>query len=442
MSGSSSAFVAGLALASAVLLWLSLRLRNKQRLLADLPTSKTQGVFIGLVELAGTAESAAPLCSFLRNAACVHYAYEVQEHWSRTVTESYTDSKGQRRTRTRHESGWTTVADGGETQDFYLRDDTGAVLIRPDGAKLEPAIVFDETVTPGDSLYYGKGPAGGIAHSDHRRRFVERAIRLHAPLYVVGQARERDDIVAPEIAASPDAALFLISTRSEKSVQKGYAVWSWVCWALGLIAASAAAVITASELRAEPPLTIAIAAGTYLLVWAAGWVWMVFNSIVSLRARTRQAWSLVEVELKRRHDLIPNLASAVAALGTHERSTQTALAALRGQLSATPPGVAGPDFAALAAEVRTVVERYPQLVAQEGFTRLHESLVETEQRIALARSYYNDFATFFATRLERIPDRWVAALARMRPEPLLHAANFERAVVQVDFATDNAASPR
>jgi hypothetical protein len=115
---------------------------------------------------------------------------------------------------------------------------------------------------------------------------------------------------------------------------------------------------------------------------------------------------------------------------------------LRAQLSATPPGASGPDFAALSAEVRAVVERYPQLVAQEGFARLHESLVETEQRIALARAYYNDIATFFATRLERIPDRWVAALARMRPEPLLHAANFERAVVQVDFATDTAATPR
>lgn len=442
MSGSSSALVAALALASVVLLWISLRLRNRQRLLADLPTSKAQGVFIGLVELSGTAESAAPLRSFLRGATCVHYAYDVQEHWSRTVTESYTDSKGQRRTRTRHESGWTTVADGGELQDFYLRDDTGAVLIRPAGAKLEPAVVFDETVSPGDSLYYSKGPAGAIAHSDHRRRFVERAIRLHAPLYVVGQARERDDIVAPEIAASRDATMFLISTRSEKSVQTGFAVWSWVCWAIGLIAAPAAALVLASKLSFEPPPAVALAAGAFLFAWAVGWVWMAFNSIVSLRARTRQAWSLVEVELKRRHDLIPNLVSAVAALGTHERTTQSALAALRAQLSATPPGASGPDFAALSAEVRAVVERYPQLVAQEGFARLHESLVETEQRIALARAYYNDIATFFATRLERIPDRWVAALARMRPEPLLHAANFERAVVQVDFATDTAATPR
>jgi hypothetical protein len=124
----------------------------------------------------------------------------------------------------------------------------------------------------------------------------------------------------------------------------------------------------------------------------------------------------------------------VAGLGTHERSTQTALAALRAQGQATRPGVAGPDFDGLAGVVRAVIESYPQLTAQESFGRLQHQLVETEQRIALARSYYNDIATQFATRLERIPDRWVARLAAMKPEPLLVAANFERAPITVQFA--------
>jgi hypothetical protein len=429
---------------SVLALAVSLRQRRKQRLLADLPTSKTQGVFIGLVELCGTAESAEPVHSFLAEAACVQYAFHVEEEWSRTVVETYTDKDGRSQTRTRTESGWKTVADGGEIQDFFLQDDTGPLLIRPQGAKLEPATLVDQVVGRGDPLYYGKAPPQAIADSTHRRRFVERAIPLHAPLYVVGQAREREDVVAPEIAASRDAPLFLISTRNERSVQRGHAAWSWFWWIAGLALAGGAGAtganvfpqlaISAATANGLPLVAIACAVGAYLFLWAASWVWMVFNSLIGLRARVRQAWSLIEVELKRRHDLIPSLVAIVSGLSTHEQEVQTTLAALRTQLGATRPGEPGPDPAGVAAQLRVVVEKYPQLVAQESFRKLQDSLVETEQRIALARTYYNDIATHFATRLERVPERWVGAIGGMRPEPLLAAADFERARVSVDFA--------
>jgi hypothetical protein len=96
--------------------------------------------------------------------------------------------------------------------------------------------------------------------------------------------------------------------------------------------------------------------------------------------------------------------------------------------------VAGPDPAALAPALRVVVERYPVLTADTGFAALHREMVETEQRIALARTYYNDIATHYATRLELVPDRFVARLRDLRPEPLLAAADFERAPVNVTFA--------
>jgi hypothetical protein len=415
---------------SLLMLWLSLRLRRQQRLLSDLPTSKTQGVFIGLVELAGTAEAEAPLRSYLAEAPCVHYSFQVEEQWSRTVTETYTDQDGKTQPRTRQESGWTDVAHGGDVQDFYLHDDTGVVLIRPEGAKVEPITVFNETVSRSHPLYYAKGPLEAVADSDHRRRFTERAIPLHAPLYVVGQARERRDVVAPEIAWDRNAPLFLISTRSEKSVQRGKAGWSWAWWVLGLLLAGGAGFV----LLALHPAALVAAIGAYLLLWAGTWVWMVFNSLIGLRARVRAAWSLVDVELKRRHDLIPPLVSIVSAMSGHETSVQTAVAALRAQLAATPPGVAGPDFAGVAGAIRVVAEKYPAITAQENFAQLHSSLVETEQRIALARGYYNDIATQLATRLERVPDRWVGALVHMQPEALLTATDFERAPVEVQLA--------
>lgn len=400
-----------------------------------MPTSKARGVFIGLVELNGTAEAAAPVRSFLAEQACVQFRYSIDERWSRTVIETYRDDKGQTRTRTRTESGWTALDRGGEAIPFYVRDDTGAVLVRPEGARLEPRTLCSETVSRGHPLYYAKGPAGAVAHSDGVRRFVEDGIPLHCPLFVVGVARERADVVAPEIAAARDAELFLISTHPEQRVLRGYGIGSWVTWALGLAAAVVAGgVWRAHQGPSAPPWPLVAGGAAFLALWALGWIGMAYNSLVALRERVRQGWSLIDVQLKRRHDLIPALVAAVSALGRHERELQTALAVLRAQAAATPPGVAGPDFHGLAGTLRVVAERHPPLAAAPEFLRLQQQLTETEQRIALARSYYNDVATFFATRLEQVPDRWVARLGRMRPEPLLGAEDFERAPVSIEFA--------
>jgi hypothetical protein len=420
----------GAVLVAALLcLWASLHLRRRHRLLRDLPTSKAHGVFMGLVELKGTAESPAPLTSRLAGRPCVWYHWKVEERWSRTVT---------RGKQTRRESGWTTVEEKRESSVFYLQDETGAVQVDPRGATIHPLGFFDQTVTRADPLYYGQGPAKAVASSDHRRRFTERGLPLHGPLYVVGTASERADVVAPHLHAERGGP-FLISSREEARVQRGLAGWSWFWWAIGL-----SIVLGATWVFAQPghvpgdwwrfAAWAAVGLAGYLLLWALTWVWMVYNSLVNLRERVRQAWSLIEVQLKRRHDLIPPLVSTLQGLAGHEREVQTSLAALRAQALATPPGQPGPDPAALAAGLRAVVERYPAVSAQPGFLALQEELVSTEQRIALARTYYNDIATHFATRLQSIPECWVGRLGKMRPEPLLNAADFERARVQVQFA--------
>src|SRR2546428_2373328 len=120
------------ALLSLLSLWGAMRARGRQRLIDDLPTSKTQGVFIGLVELKGAAQSRRPLTSALAEAPCVYYTWSVEEHWSREVTETYTDSEGKSRTRTKTESGWSTVADGGGTISSDPPGDTGMGRRRAD----------------------------------------------------------------------------------------------------------------------------------------------------------------------------------------------------------------------------------------------------------------------------------------------------------------------
>lgn len=158
------------------------------------------------------------------------------------------------------------------------------------------------------------------------------------------------------------------------------------------------------------------------------------HSIVSLRQKVHQAWANVDVQLKRRQELIPNLVNIVKGLRDCERDTQVELAHLRGQLIATPPGQAGPDPQALADTVLALRERYPQLQANEAFLSLHRNLVDTEQRIALARGYFNEMASFYNGRLLLVPDRFLAALAGMKPQPLLTADNFARAAVEVKLA--------
>ena len=415
----------------------ALRAGKRRRLVDNLPTSKTTGVFIGLVELKGTAEVDSPLTSFLATCRCVHYSWGVEEQWERTVTETYSDSDGKTQTRTRTESGWTTVASGGEMVPFYLNDDCGAVQVRPEGADIEALEVFDQTCTRWDALYHGKGPAGGIMDSTGRRHFHEQAIPLHTPIYVMGQSREREDAVAPEIAADKSAPMFLISTRSEQQISSGFAwaFWGWLI--VGLLLAVGGFVwrdgAQGRDLQRQWPVYLLPVFGFGLAV-GLGWVWMVFNSMVDLRQRVRQGWAQVDVQLKRRFDLIPNLVATVTGLRDHEAKLQEHIALLRAQQTATPPGVSGPDYEACTKVLVAVREAYPELTAQPLFLDLQKSLVDTEHRIALARGYFNEIATYYNTRLEVIPDRFVAALGGMKPQRLMLANDFERESVAVKFA--------
>jgi hypothetical protein len=367
----------------------------------------------------------------------VHYTWDVDEQWRRTVTETYSYAKGRTQTRTRTETGWTRVGHGGESAPFYLKDDTGILRINPEGANIQGNIIFNKTVGPSDPLYYGKCSAGAVANSTHQRRFHETALPLHLMLYVLGQAREREDVVAAEIARDKTSPMFLVSTRSEKQISSGYGRWWWFFMALGLAIALGGGAWWAVLIKTGPALDwrpFVIMGAGYLAVLVLIWIWTTYNSLINLHHRVEQGWSQVEVQLKRRHDLIPNLVGIIEGYREHERETQTVLAELRAQMEATPPGATGPDYKGVAPSLRITIERYPDLKASEMFLKLQQSLVDTEQRIALARDYFNEIATFYNTRLEIIPDRYAATLARLRPRPLMSAAEFERAPVGVNLA--------
>ena len=127
---------------------------KKIRIIEDLPTSSIKGVFIGLVEIKGTAEIENVILSQFTSTPCVSYAWGISEHWEYEVTTENTDKDGNTTSSTHTKSGWTEI--GGDTvvQPFYLKDETGVILINPEKAELEMTESYNFECTDSDSYYY------------------------------------------------------------------------------------------------------------------------------------------------------------------------------------------------------------------------------------------------------------------------------------------------
>ena len=207
-----------------LLLYAWVRVVRFKRMLENIPTSKVKGVLIGMNEVKGVAECADPVVTHLSERPAVWYEYSIDERWERT--ETATDDRGETHTNT--ESGWRTVDSGREYAQFDLRDDTGAILVDPNGARIEAERVFSESVGRQDPLYYGKGPANATADSTGRRRFSERAILVGHDLYVLGTARLRDDVVAPmtsEMRATRTTSFRPAARRRSRAARAGSRSW-------------------------------------------------------------------------------------------------------------------------------------------------------------------------------------------------------------------------
>src|SRR5580692_8575860 len=147
-----------------------------------------------------------------------------------------------------------------------------------------------------------------------------------------------------------------------------------------------------------------------VVVVLAGIAVLAYNSLVRRRTRTQEAWSEIDVELKRRHDLIPNLVETVKGYATHEQSTFEAVTAARaGAVSAGAtgdPAKIGPAENALSGTLRSlfaVAENYPQLRAVESFVQLQEQLTATEDKLEFARRYYNTSSRDYNVAIQTFP---------------------------------------
>jgi LemA protein len=184
-----------------------------------------------------------------------------------------------------------------------------------------------------------------------------------------------------------------------------------------------------------------------LLLAPVVWLVMVYNRLARLRVRCENAYSQIDVQLKRRFDLVPNLVEAVKGYMAHERQTleavisarAAAIDGLRGASGAMHGGAVGMGALAAASgqldaalgRLFGVMERYPDLKANQNALQLQEELVHTENRIAFARQGYNDSVQSLNAQIAMFPTNLVAGLFAFRPMPMFEAADQERAAVRV-----------
>jgi LemA protein len=178
-------------------------------------------------------------------------------------------------------------------------------------------------------------------------------------------------------------------------------------------------------LKARPKAGIVSAMGTVIViavvVLAVVFGTVVFNSLIRLRNRTDNAWSQMEVQLKRRYDLIPNLVETVKGYASHEQDTLEAVVAARNRAvsasSVADQGEAENMLTGALRQLFALAENYPDLRASEQFGQLQGELTETENKIAVARQIYNDTVLTYNNKVETIPSNLVAALANFSTRP-------------------------
>jgi LemA protein len=180
-------------------------------------------------------------------------------------------------------------------------------------------------------------------------------------------------------------------------------------------------------------IVIAVVAGAIVL-WGVG----IYNNFVSLRENTKNGWSQIDVQLKRRHDLIPNLVATAKGYMSHERDTLESVIKARQQAvdaSTLKDKQAAENF--LSSTLRSlfaVSENYPNLKADQQMRQLHEELVSTENKITFARQYYNDEVNRLNTAVQSFPDTVIANMFQFKKREFFEIEDVaEKSVPEVKF---------
>ncbi len=175
----------------------------------------------------------------------------------------------------------------------------------------------------------------------------------------------------------------------------------------------------------------------FVVVGSVGYFLSIYNGLVELKNNIGRSWANVDVLLKQRHDEIPKLVKTCEAYMQHERAIFDKLSEARGAVAgartvaqrAAAEGVVGQALGAFMA----VAENYPDLKADQSFRSLQQRISELENQLADRREFYNDVVTLFNTRIESIPDSWVAQGMHLTPAELYKITDADREDPRIEF---------
>ena len=175
-----------------------------------------------------------------------------------------------------------------------------------------------------------------------------------------------------------------------------------------------------------------------IAVVLVAWVIGMYNALARARIRVKEAWSGIDVQLKRRSSLIPNLVETVKGYAAHERETLEAVTRARAMLDrAATPGQAAQADNMLTGALRSlfaVSEAYPDLKANQNFLELQRELTDTEDKIAYARQFYNANVRTYNEKIATVPSSIIAGMFNFTAEEFYEAEEAARADVDVSFA--------
>lgn len=170
-----------------------------------------------------------------------------------------------------------------------------------------------------------------------------------------------------------------------------------------------------------------------VLLWIAG----MYNRLVTLRTRSDEAWSDIDVQLKRRHDLIPNLVETVKGYATHEKDLLEKITSLRtaamGAKSTEDKAKQENMLSDTLKSLFAVTENYPDLKANENFAKLQDELADTENKIEAARRFYNANVRDLNISIQSFPSNMIANMFKFTPKDLFETAASEKEPVAVKF---------
>lgn len=178
-----------------------------------------------------------------------------------------------------------------------------------------------------------------------------------------------------------------------------------------------------------------IVAGAVIVI--AGGIVLIYNGLVTARNRVDNAWSQIDVQLKRRYDMIPNLVETVKGYAKHEKelfeNVTKARAAMMGAQSVAEKAKANNMLTSTLKSLFAVAENYPQLRANENFKLLQEEIAGTESKIAYARQFYNDSVLSYNTSIQTVPSNLLAGTFGFKPKEYFEADATVRENVKVKF---------